>query len=204
MNNIIAEKLKIQLTTALPFIDRAAGLVRSFYKSEGNPDNSKNYTKRYPVACKESEACSPSDIMDMIPNAKYNCMIYFEDEGVTYEGQGTNGIQNFISRLTLVCWFNTSKFQATTCTITDEMAIAMITNIRKDLYADGIIHTIKHQIKGAAQKSASTFQRYTYSEFKLSYLNPPYDYFTIPIETTFSLTKNCQVMPALKTDLTCL
>lgn len=204
MNNIIAEKLKLQLTTALPFIDRAAGLVRLFYKSEGNPDNNRTATKVYPIACKESEQCSPGDTMDMVPNSKYNCMIYFENDGVTLEGQGTNGIQNFISRLTLVCWFNTTKFQATTCTISDEMAIAMVTNIQKTPYSEGILHTIKHQIKDLPPKSASTFQRYTYSEFKLAYLNPPYDYFTIKIETSFSINKNCQVMPVLKTDQNCL
>ena len=86
------------------YVDKIAGLVRSFIKKVNG------VTKIYPVGCELTDDECEQMLFDLIPDAKYRTIIYFEDLGTIMLERDGHGCTYWRSSLKLVCWINTNKF----------------------------------------------------------------------------------------------
>ena len=185
MNASIAALLKdriIQFT----YVDKLGGLVRAIKKElEGT-------VSIIPVAVdvEDALACDDGTQQAMVPDARYACMVYFEDRGVTKSSTRTRGI-SFESRLRLVCWMNTTKFGGDNYAV-DKVAQQFSTVLRSGIYNSGPFIGVQHRLEGMPQRGREIFAAYTYPDAAVQYLMWPYDAFAIDLVTAFRIKAGCE------------
>jgi hypothetical protein len=186
MNASIAELLKARIADAFPQVDKLAGMVRALERDvEGG-------TFRFPVGILVEDAlsCDDSEQRDMIPDAKYAAIVYFEDGGITSERSRTRGIA-FTSRLRLICWVNTTKFGGDPFTA-DKLAQNFSTTLKRGPYNTGPFIGVRHGISGQPIRGFGLFGQYNYPQSARQYLAPPYDAFGLDLITEFRIKAGCE------------
>lgn len=188
MNTDIANILKGYIET-LPFAGKVGGLVKPItYTSQTDKGVIK---KTIPVDCGVTHAnCLKGRYTDLMPDSKYNSVMYFEDGGVRPSDNSARDF-SFESNLKLVCWLNLKKLGKTGCSNT-ALAIATILNtLPTRTFNNGVYSRIFIAVTGEEIKSPQIFSKYTYDEEKTQYLMYPYDYFALNISVRFSISKSC-------------
>lgn len=194
MNEQVANIIKGYLQ-ALPWVQVISGLAKAIRVKypAGDADTPTFVTKVYPAPCTAPDECSPDTFPKiLIPDISKRSIIYFEDGGVSFAGYVGNHY-NFISRLKLIGWLNTNLFLSPKCNITALIIADIIRNLptpQEPFNSSGFTRVVI-TVRGEDVKSYQTiFGKYSYDT--LSYLFiPPYDYFALNIETTFSVDPDC-------------
>ena len=186
MNQSIANIIRGHIED-LDFIDKIAGLtaVTSFMIDEAE--------KTFPVACCVSaDDCKDGAYNDLMPNSQYETVIYFEDNGVTFEKmEGTRKF--YISNVRLVCWINAAKIlgdycqDGTACTLSAHLIAEIIRALPQFPENHAPFDHVYSEVTGQVVRSNSIFSAYTYDEKHSQYLMYPYDYFALDIQTKFAI-----------------
>lgn len=200
MSQAIAEILR-QRIAELAIVGKSAGLVRAITRNVGGKN------KTFPVACTVQDplACSESTVVDLIPDSRYDSIVYFEDMGsstVPYPAERLMGTKYRV-RLRLVGWMDTRKI-GELCTTGDQFIreIQEAVTVLKPYNLDPF-KGITHKVVSVQPKAPAIFGKYTYDEANSQYLNWPYDYFAIDIETVYILPPGCEE-PIIPSEQDCL
>ncbi len=188
MNEKIANIIKTNIE-GLAFVDKIAGLVRPMRFEIVNPDGSK-IIKVLPVSCDiTAEQCTNGNYLDLVPDAKYMSIIYFEDNGTTLMAKNDNWTY-FNSRLTLVAWLNLKKINCE-CTDSYNIILSMLAILPEFPIQSDIIREIRIVAVSEVPKTPSIFGKYTYNEITSQYLVYPYDYFALNISVDYRIKLDC-------------
>lgn len=202
MNQAIANIIKGHIEN-LDFVDKIAGLTAVLTFDIRGEDN-KTVQKSFPVACCVSaEDCKEGAYNDLMPNSDYKTVIYFEDEGVTFDKYESNW-KYYKSTLRLICWINIEKLTLSgicKSEIPCTYAAHIITEIVRALPAfpentHGPIEKVYSEVTNQLVRSPSIFSAYTYDEKHAQYLLAPYDYFALTIETSFAICMKSSQVPS--------
>jgi hypothetical protein len=193
MSTGIAELLRARIAAALPdLVDKTAGMVRAVPRpvKEGN----RTVDKRFPIACSVVDplSCSDAIVRDLVPDGRYRSILYFEDMGGVRRGipNRLTGTEYSV-RLRLVVWVNLNKL-GDVCTSGDEFQRNIMAVLDSERYNSDIYKAIVHRVTNIVTKDRSIFSKYNYDELNSQYLNYPYDYFALDIETSYRLLPGCE------------
>ena len=165
MNQSIANIIRGHIED-LDFIDKIAGLtaVTSFMiKGEEEVE------KTFPVACCVSaDDCKDGAYNDLMPDSKYKTVIYFEDNGVTFEKmEGTRKF--YISNVRLVCWINVAKIlndycqDGTACTLSAHLIAEIIRTLPQFPENHTPFDHVYSEVTAQVIRSNAIFSAYTLS-----------------------------------------
>jgi hypothetical protein len=187
MNEKIANILKSRLE-GLPFVDKLAGLVRPM-RIEVISDGGRA-PKTFPVSSDLSfNDVEKGKYKDLIPQSKYNSIIYFEDNGTSlaYRERGRVG---FVGRLNLVGWLNLDKINCLK-TGSTEAILSILSTFPEGHFSVDELREIRITAVSEVVKSNAIFARYSYDEIKTQYLLHPFDYFALAINVEYWVKLNC-------------
>ena len=197
MNKDVAFILKEKLAeNSLPFISKYYGLVELVLEhSEGEFNTTK--INRLPVATELTYINEDDNLICLskeelaIPESKLKGIIYFEDKGTRVI---TNRYQNdYFSRLDLICWINVARVKEDYYERIESSAIGQIQKILQLKQYENIdlFQKFKVKVVGIKPKDSSIFSKYTYDEMHSQYLRPPFTYFSLELEITYSMNIDC-------------
>ena len=186
MNALLALLLKDRIS-AFTYVDRLAGMVRSVSREQAGGE-----TITIPVAIgvEDPLACGDSSVLDLVPDERYACMVYFEDKGLRAVKTRTRGT-SFESRMRLVCWVNTAKLNGDAYA-GDRILQQFIASFPSGLYNDGPFIGIRHTVEAVPERGKALFSAYTYPDAARQYLLYPFDAFAIELLTTLRVKPGCE------------
>jgi hypothetical protein len=190
MNTAVANIIKSKFEN-LSFIDKIAGAVRVVSRQELSGNNT--IVKKFPVDCGVSQSdCSSGKYVDLIPNSKYKSIHYFEDLGVSKDGNDAKTF-SFESKLKLIGWINQKKLGKTDCSVSHLAIAAILKQIPTNFFYDATtgFSRISITCDGIEPKNADIFSKYSYKEEVNQYLMFPYDYYAIDFTTKFTVPYQC-------------
>lgn len=177
----------------VPYIDKKTGIVQVVNKPISEGGETKFY--KIPVstlATPNEYTPFNSQAVDMIPDANYRGILYFEDKGIGL-GAKRSGTQQYRSSMRLVCWLNTEKLNGG---VADMM---LVTKIMNDIIQQLTVRinnsspfiNLSVAISNIPEATSSIFGQYDYDEKRTQYLFSPYDFFALDLSITFDLAKGC-------------
>ena len=185
--NIVLEKI-----SALNWVDKYAGLVRPIVMTQ--PNGAGVIKKTFPVSCSVSEQdCVSNNLYtDLVPNSKYNSVMYFEDGGVSVLGGDTRYIE-CRSTLSLIGWLNGKKLGHDGCGLSAICVLTILKALRPYFspFNSGSYTGIKINAVSEDPKNPNIFTRYSYDESTNQFLMYPYDYFRLNLQITYKIAVNC-------------
>jgi hypothetical protein len=190
IGNIIIEKIE-----ELQFIDKYAGVVQILSYVESGK------TKKFPAALNLTiEECTSGRYKDLCPESSKKSVLFLEDKGARPESD-EGGISNWVASYDLVCWLNNKKLGST---IFSGTAIAQILKKFPSVpFNSGIFQKVLINVTAVKPKSYNPFIKYTINEEITQYLMWPYELFTLEIEVSFSINKNCIEIEELNPEIPC-
>jgi hypothetical protein len=179
------------LASGVAWLDKVGGIVKAVTfttrDSEGN-----DVEKTIPATCNYNTAdCNTPDYEDFTPNTDRKSILYFEDQGISYEdvnGRFTEGSAD----VRLVLWLNLPALgDDSTCNISSEVVPELFAAIPDRLPNSSPLFNIRVRVTGESIKDAGIFSNYTYDEKDTQYLMHPYDFLALNLNVRFWLTKAC-------------
>ena len=186
------------------FIDKLAGVVQVISKSE-RTENDGVITKTFPISCNTTfEECTKSGAhKDLIPNSRYGCMIYLEEEsGVDLISEDRSG-KKYRTSFLLVGWLNQKKLGTNDCSVTGKVVNTIINSLSVKPFNNDIYNAIQIEVSGQNPKSTNPFSKYTYDQDNTQFLMAPYDYFSLKIEVNFTVQPLCITPFEKQNETTC-
>jgi hypothetical protein len=198
MNELIANILKTKIES-LSFVDKIAGLVKPVIITMQNGEGI--LRKTFPISSDitYNQCIENKRYQDLIPNSKYRSIIYFEDNGTSFNYLSKGWI-GFNSKLLLIGWFNLSKLKE--CNITtnsNEFILYIISSFPRVPFNSDPFLGINIIPTTEPIKNNSIFSKYSYDENFTQYLLYPYDYFAINIDITYKANLDCLTDISLST-----
>lgn len=186
MNALLALLLKDRIS-AFTYVDRLAGLVRAVSREQAGGE-----TITIPVAIGVDDplACGDSLVLDLVPDERYACMVYFEDKGCRTVQTRTRGT-SFECRMRMVCWVNTARFNGDPYA-GDRILQQFVGAIPSSVYNDGPFIGVRHSIEAVPERGKGLFSLYTYPSEARQYLLYPFDAFAIDILTVLRIKPGCE------------
>ena len=174
--------------SGLNFVERITGVVKELEV------NKEGVIGVYPTALNTSTL--KHDIF--MPESRYKSVIFFEDNGVTSEGND-NRYNNYTANLRLIAWYNLPLINSA---YRDGALLTqtLIYTIPDTLANSDYLTKICVDITNEQTKGKGVFGRYTFPEDKWQYLNYPYDYAAIDIDVKFSVPRNATCFDAVVID----
>lgn len=201
MQKEVGNVLKNRLS-ALPFIDVLAGTVQTLTVTDttgGGPDAESvetTTTKRFPVSDDHNQDPSIFGMETiLIPDSARRSIIYFEDYGIQLL-QNLHGLKQYQCNLRLIAWFNRELLTGKT-TYSQVSGQLMASIIEKLVTINpvnvGMFSRFLTKVIRIPAQDAALFGRYTYQETQRQYLRPPYEFFAIDLENTFTVNPGCLI-----------
>lgn len=190
MNTEIAD-IVLDLIKDINWMDKYAGLVRPVTITQ--PSTTGTIRKTFPVACSvSSEACTNDTYTDLVPNTKYNSVVYFEDAGMQVVGYESRYI-NCRSSINLIGWLNGKKLGYNGCGIASMAILSIIKTLTpySNAFNSGNFAKIRITAISEDPKNPNIFTRYSYDESTNQYLMFPFDYFRLNLQITYSIPVSC-------------
>lgn len=183
------------------FIDKWCGTVQTVDK-QNTPDKTPNrFPIGYPLAgrdCGRDEA-KP---VEMVPDAKYKGILYFEDKGISQTNKAYSSLYGFTSNLRVVCWLNNKMVGADQSdSYLSTYAITELTQKLSQYFNGGdVFKNVKALVTGIAAQDKNIFNNYDYDDKVTAYLQGDYVFFAIDLQVSFLIPKRCQlVIPTVET-----
>ena len=165
MNQAIADIIKGHIEN-LDFVDKIAGLTSVATFDIRGKDN-ESIEKTVPIACCETaDDCKEGAYNDLMPDSKYKTVIYFEDNGVSFE-RAEGKWKYYVSELRLVCWINVARINADCCKTSTSCTLAahLIAEIIRALPAfpenSSPFDHVYSEVTGQSIRSTSIFSAHT-------------------------------------------
>lgn len=175
----------IDKISSLNFVDKIAGIVKILsYKDKG-------VTKTFPASVKLTfEECEAGRYMDLAPDSSKKSVIFLEDRGTRFIKREGKRLY-FRSSVSLICWLNMPKIGYQGASFSALAVGAIIGKFPDMAFNSGIFNMVFIQPQGQDPKTVNPFQRYSFDETVNQFLMYPYDYFSMPIDIEFMITKDC-------------
>lgn len=160
--------------------------------SDQDQDNRK-IIKKFPVICSLSldECTSAGRYMDLVPDSKKGCIVYFENELPSVPIKEEGDIKFWKSQLRLVCWVNQKKLGKSECSITGQVFQTFFSAFPEMPFNNGNFQRCQITITGQDSINYNPFAKYSYDEEKTKLQMYPYDYFSCLIDISYGLNKAC-------------
>jgi len=172
------------------FIDKLAGVVKIISKQERTEAESV-VIKTFPISCETSlEDCSGSRLKELMPNSKYGCIVYLEEESGVDKVNEFNNVKQYKVSYMLVGWLNQKKLGSDDCSITGAVVNTIINALSVKPFNSGIYQTIQIDVTGQNPKSVNPFSKYSYDE-ETKFLMYPYDYFSLKVSVIVNVNALC-------------
>ncbi len=186
------------------FIDKLAGVVKVITMQDKNESDS-TIIKSFPISSNTSlEECKkPGAYKDLIPNSKYGCMVYLEEESGVEKINEFNKVKQYRTSFLLVGWINQQKLGSYDTSITGSIVNTIIGAISVKPFNSGIYQTIQIEVTGQNPKSLNPFSKYTYDEENTKYLMAPYDYFSLKVDVIVNVNLSCIEPFQKQTEIIC-
>ncbi len=186
------------------FIDKLAGVVKVITMQDKNETDS-TIIKSFPISSNTSlEECKkPGAYKDLIPNSKYGCMVYLEEESGVEKINEFNKVKQYRTSFLLVGWINQQKLGSYDTSITGSIVNTIIGAISVKPFNSGIYQTIQIEVTGQNPKSLNPFSKYTYDEENTKYLMAPYDYFSLKVDVIVNVNLSCIEPFQKRTEIIC-
>lgn len=186
------------------FIDKLAGVVKVITMQDKNESDS-TIIKSFPISSNTSlEECKkPGAYKDLIPNSKYGCMVYLEEESGVEKINEFNKVKQYRTSFLLVGWINQQKLGSYDTSITGSIVNTIIGAISVKPFNSGIYQTIQIEVTGQNPKSLNPFSKYTYDEENTKYLMAPYDYFSLKVDVIVNVNLSCIEPFQKRTEIIC-
>ena len=195
MNASIAELLKLRIQQ-FSYVEKLGGLVRAVtFQRQGQ-----NITIPIGSGVEDPLECGDEQLLDLVPDERYRCIVFFEDRGLVPVTSRTRG-QSWTSNLRLVCWVNTSLLGGDV-NAGDAIMQQFLGAIQSGPYNIDPFVGVRHKLAGVATKGPSLFSAYTFPEGVRQYLLYPFDAFAIDIATEFRVRPGCEPVVS-GTDVAC-
>lgn len=195
MNASIAELLKLRIQQ-FSYVEKLGGLVRAITLQR----QGQNITIPIGSGVEDPLECGDEQLLDLVPDERYRCIVFFEDRGLVPVTSRTRG-QSWTSNLRLVCWVNTSLLGGDV-NAGDAIMQQFLGAIQSGPYNIDPFVGVRHKLSGVATKGPSLFSTYTFPEGVRQYLLYPFDAFAIDIATDFRIRPGCE--PTVSgTDVAC-
>lgn len=193
MNKEVAHILKERLAE-FQFVDVVAGMAQTVEYATNDGDGRK-VLQRMPYSTDVAKAndCHIGEERALVPDSKKRGVLYFEDMGLNFRDRDSNNHLHFSSKLILVCWMNKARLvgdnylDVSTYALTqalDKMKVKTISNVGNFSRFNVMPGRILRQDK-------SVFSRYSYDETINQYLMPPFEFFGIELDISFSIHPKC-------------
>ncbi len=176
------------------YLDRTAGVVQVVIrKVMVDQENGISIERRVPYSDSATFEEAGKMSQAMVPDSKYKSCLYFEDQGIavgdTFGGRGPV----YTSRLRVVCWLNMERIVGAYDTaVTTQIMADVIKRIRALNNSNkGVFISIRPKVVAVPIQDAAIFSPYNYDETVSQYLMPPFDFFALDIETTFTIGDPC-------------
>ena len=186
------------------FIDKLAGVVKVITMQDKNESDS-TIIKSFPISSNTylEECKKPGAYKDLIPNSKYGCMVYLEEEtGVDFISEDRNG-KKYSTAFLLVGWINQKKLGTSDCSVTGKIVNTIINALTIKPFNRDIYQSIIIEVTGQNPKSLNPFSKYTYDEENTKYLMAPYDYFILKVEVIVNVNLACIEPFQKRTEIIC-
>jgi hypothetical protein len=195
MNASIAELLKLRIQQ-FSYVEKLGGIVRavSFERQGGR------ITIPVGSGVEDPLQCGDNELLDLVPDERYKCIVFFEDRGLVPVVSRTRG-QSWTSNLRLVCWVNTAKLGGD-ANAADAVLQQFLGVLNSGPYNLDPFIGIRHRLSGVASKGPSIFAAYTFPDAARQYLLWPFDAFAIDIATEFRIRPGCEPVVS-GSDVTC-
>lgn len=186
------------------FIDKLAGVVKVITMQDKNETDS-TIIKSFPISSNTSlEECKkPGAYKDLIPNSKYGCMVYLEEESGVEKINEFNKVKQYRTSFLLVGWINQQKLGCYDTSITGSIVNTIIGALSVKPFNSGIYQTIQIEVTGQNPKSLNPFSKYTYDEENTKYLMAPYDYFSLKVDVIVNVNLACIEPFQKRTEIIC-
>lgn len=174
----------------------------------------------FPVSCDaDGTACyEQGRYFELLPNDRYRAVIYFEQltdvrfTGYKPEG-GKDRVMIYVTDIRLIGWLNAKKLGSADCSITDRVALEIITtltatagetsreagrfSVTDENFTNAIVEIVPIR---QVRQDATIFSRYTLRETVLMY---PWDYFAIDFTCYLYVGRNCFTPVAAGAEIEC-
>jgi len=192
MNNKIANII-VDYIKDLTWIDKLAGLTQVAKVNQTSGDGT--VEKRYPVSCQMSvdDLCVDGCYEELAPNSKYMSVVYFEDNGFTFNRQAGNRLY-YESNLKLVAWLNYARLtrvMGVGCGATGNYIIDIIKALPAFPVNVADLMGVSIRVTSQAIRSDDIFSKYTFNQTATQFLMLPFDFFSLEIRTSFYLIPEC-------------
>ncbi len=185
------------------YIDCWGGLVRTIEIPIPINDGKGGFKiGKYPISCEKLDECKPNQpYTELLPSKKYTSLSYFELIGRVRpiktplsssfsKGQGIS----FTAKLRFVMWYNMLKLGYKKCSIAEQI----ITDIqfcfmnKYSLDAPYAVSEVKWSLDGfTVNDIKEIFGKYSYTDSNIAFALPPYEFFAIDMNVTFTILKGC-------------
>lgn len=193
MNRQLSEYLLSQIEQPV-YIDKWCGTVQTIDKENIQTKNSNRFPIGYALTGRDCgrDALKP---VEMVPDAKYKGILYFEDKGITQTSKAYSAMYGFNSNLRLVCWLNSKRSAVDQSdNYLSTMAIADLTSRLTIFFQGGdIFKNVKALVTGIAIQDKEIFNKYDYDDKITAYLQGDYVYFAIDLNVNFLIPKRCSI-----------
>lgn len=150
MNASIAELLKLRIQQ-FSYVEKLGGLVRAVtFERQGQ-----KITIPIGSGVEDPLECGDEQLLDLVPDERYRCIVFFEDRGLVPVTSRTRG-QSWTSNLRLVCWVNTSLLGGDV-NAGDAIMQQFLGAIQSGLYNLDPFIGVRHKLAGVATKGPSIF-----------------------------------------------
>lgn len=195
VGNVLKDRL-----ASLPFIDVLAGTVQTLTVTDttgGGPDGESveaTTTKRFPVSDDHNQDAAIFGMETiLIPDSARRSIIYFEDYGISLL-PNIHGLKQYQCNLRLIAWFNRELLtgKSTYSPVSGPLMAAVIEKLLtvNPVNVSMFSRFFTKVVRIPAQ-DAALFGRYNYQETQRQYLRPPFEFFAMDLENTFTVNPAC-------------
>lgn len=142
---------------------------------------------RFPVPYDPDAMPFQIESTDLVPDSYQRGIIYFEGESAAIES-GTANKTKMRSVLRLVCWYNSEKFELRQPGAMHSALFGEIMALlRQAKRVPTNLHALTLEMQDVQETTPRLFSKYTYTEERGQYLQPPYFAFGITISATYQI-----------------
>ncbi len=201
--NIEIGEIIIDKISALPWVDKYAGVVKTVsYQVEKKGGNGFD-KKTFPVSCRYTlEECENGKYTDLVPNSDKKSVIYLEDKGSRVVKREA-GRTFWRSSYDLVAWLNMPKLGFEGCNYSPIAITGVISKFPVVPFNLGIFSRVSINVTGQNPENTNPFSKYSYEESIMQYLMYPFDHFVLNIEVDYMVTQACLTVPEINTPIEC-
>lgn len=187
------------------YIDCWGGLVRTIeIPVSKNDGKGGSVIGKYPISCEKLDECKPNKpYTELLPSNKYKSLSYFELIGRVRPVVNRNlnypkrSAITFTAKLRFVMWYNMLKLGYKQCSIAEQI----ITDIQfcfmngYSLDAPYNVPEVKWSLDSFSVNDINDiFGKYSYSDANIAFALPPYEFFAIDVNVTFTVLKGCLLL----------